>query len=255
MSPPPPLEMREAVRLERFGGLWKEDLNDVFVDVAPYYDRANHIASFGMWNWFLSNFMATIDLAPHQRVLDVCAGTNAVGIAVLKREPTLEVHAMDRSVAMQEVGRRHAQELGFKIDSTIGDVHVLPFPDNHFDVVTLQWASRHLRVRDLFSEIHRVLKPGGHFHHCDMLRPANPTVEKLYYAYLRGSLAITGALFRSGSPALNAKKYFIDALELFYSADELSEVLRQLGYTEVSSKSLLLGMIGVHRAAKSLGKD
>jgi len=250
MSPPPPIAMREEVRLQRFGGLWKEHLDDVFVDVAPYYDRANHIASFGMWNWFLTSFMATMDIQPGMRVLDVCAGTNAVGIALLSREPSLEVHAMDRSVAMQEVGRQRAQARGFNIDGVIGDVHVLPFPDNHFDVVTLQWASRHLRVRDLFSEIHRVLKPGGHFYHCDMLRPANRTVETLYYAYLRASLAVTGVLFRSGSAALNAKKYFIDALELFYSADELSEVLRQLGYADVSAKTLLVGMIGLHRAAK-----
>jgi demethylmenaquinone methyltransferase/2-methoxy-6-polyprenyl-1,4-benzoquinol methylase len=249
---PPPLAVREELRAQRFAPVWNEQLHDVFVDVAPYYDRANHIASFGLWNWFLRNFMSIIELHRGERVLDVCAGTNAVGIALLKREPTLQVHAMDRSAAMQEVGKRNAAELGFHIDSTIGDVHKLPFPDNHFDVVTLQWASRHLRVRELFGEIHRVLKPGGRFYHCDMLRPGNPLVEKLYYAYLRGSLAITGLLFSSGEAALNVKKYFIDAIELFYSAAELSQVLREIGFRDVTAKSLLAGMIGQHRAVKPL---
>lgn len=247
---PPPLAVREQLRAERFGTVWKEELHDVFVDVAPYYDRANRVASFGLWSCFLRNFMSLIELRPGQRVLDVCAGTNAVGIALLEREPSLEVHAMDRSAAMQDVGRQRAEARGLKIHSNIGDVHVLPFPDNHFDVVTLQWASRHLRVRELFTEIHRVLKPGGHFHHCDMLRPGNPVVEKLYYAYLRGSLAVTGWFFRSGSAAWGVKKYFIDAIELFYSAEELSQVLREQGYRDVVSKSLLVGMIGMHRAAK-----
>ena len=50
---------------------------------------------------------------PGERVLDVCAGTSAIGIALLKREPTLEVHAIDRSAAMQEVGRQRADALGF----------------------------------------------------------------------------------------------------------------------------------------------
>lgn len=247
---PPPLAVREKLREERFGTVWKDDLHDVFVDVAPYYDRANYVASFGLWGWFRRNFMSLIELRPGQRVLDVCAGTNAVGIALLAREPSLEVHAIDRSAAMQEVGSKRAQERGLEIRSNIGDVHVLPFPDNHFDVVTLQWASRHLRVRDLFTEIHRVLKPGGRFHHCDMLRPGNPVVEKLYYAYLRGSLAVTGLFFRSGSAAWGVKKYFIDAIELFYSADELSQVLKELGYRDVVAKTLLVGMIGMHRAAK-----
>lgn len=180
----------------------------------------------------------------------MCAGTNVIGIALLRREPSLEVHANDRSAEMQAVGRQRAANRGFHIHSVIGDVHKLPFPDNHFDVVTLQFASRHLRVRAVFGEILRVLKPGGHFYHCDMLRPANPFVEKLYYAYLRMCLAFTGFLFHSDKSALNCKKYFMNALEMFYSADELSDLLRELGFCEVSAKSVFAGMIGCHRAAK-----
>jgi demethylmenaquinone methyltransferase/2-methoxy-6-polyprenyl-1,4-benzoquinol methylase len=249
---PPALNVREHVREQRFNTVWTRELNNVFADVAPYYDRANTVASLGLWNWFLSSFMSTIDLRPGQRALDVCAGTNAIGIALLRREPTLEVHAIDRSAEMQEVGRQRAGALGFHIHSVIGDVHALPFPDNHFDVVTLQYATRHLRVKDVFGEILRVLKPGGHFYHCDMLRPGNPLVENLYYAYLRMCLAFTGFMFRSGTAALNCKKYFIDALQLFYSADELSQVLRELGYCDVAAKGVFAGMIGCHRAAKPL---
>lgn len=252
--PPPPLNTREFVREQRFSAVWTQELNTVFADVAPYYDRANTVASLGLWNWFLNSFMSTIALQPGQRTLDVCAGTNAIGIALLEREPSLEVHAIDRSAAMQAVGRQRAGALGLRIHSVIGDVHALPFPDNHFDVVTLQYATRHLRVKEVFGEILRVLKPGGHFYHCDMLRPGNPLVEKLYYAYLRMCLAFTGFMFRSGTAALNCKKYFIDALQLFYSADELSQVLRELGYCDVAAKTVFSGMIGHHRAAKPLAR-
>jgi demethylmenaquinone methyltransferase/2-methoxy-6-polyprenyl-1,4-benzoquinol methylase len=230
--------------------VWTHELNDVFADVAPYYDRANQIASLGLWDWFLERFMATVDVAPGQRVLDVCAGTNAIGIALLEREPSLEVHAMDRSAPMQEVGARRAQAKGMRIASVIGDVHHLPFPDAHFDVVTLQYASRHLRIKRVAEEVYRVLKPGGHFHHCDMLRPANPLVEQLYYTYLRACLATTGFLFRSGPMALNCKQYFIEALKMFYSAEEMSTLLRDVGFVQVTAKTLLCGMIGFHRAVK-----
>jgi demethylmenaquinone methyltransferase/2-methoxy-6-polyprenyl-1,4-benzoquinol methylase len=250
MTPPPPLAIREELREQRFNDVWTNDLNEVFADVAPYYDKANAIASLGLWGWFLRSFMATVDVKPGERVLDVCAGTNAIGIALLEREPSLKVHAIDRSAEMQEVGRQRAKARGFSIGSTIGDVHELPFPDNHFDVVTLQFASRHLRVKRVFQEIHRVLKPGGHFHHCDMLRPRSRVVEKMYYAYLRMCLAFTGLLFRSGPAALNCKQYFIHALEMFYSAEELSVVLRELGYVDVTSSTVLYGMLGFHRAVK-----
>jgi demethylmenaquinone methyltransferase/2-methoxy-6-polyprenyl-1,4-benzoquinol methylase len=96
-----------------------------------------------------------------------------------------------------------------------------------------------------------VLKPGGRLYHCDMLRPANPVVEKLYYAYLRLCLAFTGFLFQSGPAALNCKEYFINALQMFYSADELSGMLQDIGYRDVAAKILLAGMIGFHRATKA----
>ncbi len=248
--PPPPLALREELREQRFNTVWTRELNEVFADVAPYYDRANFIASLGLWGFFLDCFMSTVDVRAGERVLDVCAGTNAIGIALLGREPTLDVHAIDRSAEMQEVGRQRAAARGFRIHSTIGDVHHLPFPDNHFDVVTLQFASRHLRVRGVFEEIRRVLKPGGHFHHSDMLRPGNRVVAGLYYAYLRSCLAFTGFLFRSGPAALNCKRYFINALKMFYSAEELSGVLRDLGFVNVTSKTVFCGMLGFHRAVK-----
>jgi demethylmenaquinone methyltransferase/2-methoxy-6-polyprenyl-1,4-benzoquinol methylase len=247
---PPQVATREIAREERFSVVWTQELNDVFADVAPYYDRANYIASLGLWGWFLRQFMNTVDIRPGDRVLDVCAGTNAIGIALLKREPTLELHAIDRSAAMQEVGRQRAEAEGFRIQSVIDDVHTLPYPDNSFDVATLQFASRHLRIRRVASEIRRVLKPGGRFYHCDMLRPGNRTVEQFYYAYLRFCLWFTGFLFRSGPAALKCKDYFIQALQMFYSARELSDLLEDTGFRDVTSKTVFYGMLGFHRAIK-----
>ena len=247
---PPPMASREAVREARLGDVWSNDLNDVFADVAPYYDRANNIAALGQFGNFLRRFMQLVEVKPQQKVLDVCAGTNAIGIALLKREPTLDVHAIDRSAAMQTVGQQRAAALGFNIKSTIGDVHKLPFPDRHFDIVTLQFASRHLRVREVFSEILRVLKPGGHFHHSDMLRPRNPIVKNLYFGYLKACLNFTSLIVGSSPAATRFKQYFIDALDLFYTAEELSIVLRELGFVQVSVDKVFHGMIGFHRAVK-----
>src|SRR3990172_11144430 len=181
---------KENAREKAFSSIWTNDLDAVFSDVAGYYDRANNYASLGLLNRLRHRFVSTIDLQPGDKVLDVCAGTNIIGIDLLKRQPSLDVYAVDRSVAMQEVGRNLAQQHGFTIKGSICDVHQLPFPDNYFDVVTLQWATRHLRVIKVFSEINRVLKPGGYFYHCDMLRPANKVVEEFYYLYLKACLSL-----------------------------------------------------------------
>ena len=241
---------KENAREKAFSSIWTNDLDAVFSDVAGYYDRANNYASLGLLNRLRHRFVSTIDIQPGHKVLDVCAGTNIIGIDLLKRQPSLDVYAVDRSVAMQEVGRNLAQQHGFNIKGSICDVHHLPFPDNYFDAVTLQWATRHLRVIKVFSEINRVLKPGGHFYHCDMLRPANKVVEELYCIYLNACLSLITKAFRSGPASLKCQDYFIDAIRMFYSTEELSGVLSELGYGNIIGNSVLGGTVAFHKACK-----
>ncbi|MBD3646019.1 MAG: class I SAM-dependent methyltransferase, partial [Pseudomonadales bacterium] len=146
---------KETTRESSFKEVWSEELNDAFADIARYYDSANYVASLGLWGYFRNKFVSIIDLKTGYKALDVCAGTNAIGLAMLEKETEIAVSAIDRSEEMQRVGQQRVQAKGFTIDSTISDVHELPFPDNHFDVVTLQYASRHLRVIEVFSEIQR----------------------------------------------------------------------------------------------------
>ncbi len=242
---------REVARERAFSKIWLNEINEVFADVARYYDRVNRVASLGMIGWFRKSFVSTIDVKSKQKVLDVCAGTNAVGIALLKKQPDLEVYAVDRSAEMQCVGQERAKAHGFHIDSTITDVHTLPFPDNHFDIVTIQFASRHLRLMEVIEEIKRVLKPGGYFYHSDLLRPSNKIVEKVYFAYLTVCVSVVAWVFKSNRYALGCKKYFVDVLKMFYSPEEMTQLLFDRGFTMVTSKSLLGGVVVSHKAVSA----
>ncbi|OGT81113.1 MAG: hypothetical protein A3H91_09020 [Gammaproteobacteria bacterium RIFCSPLOWO2_02_FULL_61_13] len=241
---------REVAREKAFLAIWNNDIPDVFADVAKYYDRANVFATLGLIDGLRRRFISTMHIAPHFRVLDVCAGTNVIGIDLLSREPSLEIHAVDRSARMQQVGQQLAAKRGFRIESTICDVHELPFPDNHFDMVTLQWATRHVRAIQVFSEVHRVLKPGGHFYHCDMLRPANKLVEQMYYLYLKACVTLVARAFGSGAAALRCRDYFVNAIRMFYSTEELSQVLAALQFSPVVGRPVLGGTVGFHKARK-----
>lgn len=241
---------REWARNNEFSTVWQDTLEAVFADVAPYYDIASDFASLGLCARWRRRFINSVEVRPGDKVLDVCAGTNGVGIELLRRQPDLNVSAIDRSAAMQEVGQKRARARGFQIESTVKDVHTLPFPDQSFDVVTLQWASRHLRVIDVFTEIQRVLKPGGTFYHCDMLKPDNPLVATLYSGYLQACLSSTALVFRSGREAWSCRNYFVRAIQLFYSAAELTEMLGRIGYADVTCQSAVGGIVAAHRAVK-----
>jgi demethylmenaquinone methyltransferase/2-methoxy-6-polyprenyl-1,4-benzoquinol methylase len=237
-------------RAARFQRIWDADLPQVFAAVANYHDSAINVASIGLDSWLREQFISFVALKPCQLVLDLCAGTNIIGIDILKRQPDCHVIAIDGCQAMQDAGQKLAMKRGFKIESIVHDVHDLPFPDDHFDIVVMRYASRHLRIFEVCCEVNRVLKPDGHFYHNDIFRLESKVLSGLYYAWLRSTLTFTGKLFQSGTAAMDCRDYFIQALDTFYTVDEFTELLGEAGFATVSSKAVLSGTVGFHKAGK-----
>ena len=248
-------EQREQKRHSLFSHIWKDLIPKVFEDVPQYYRPGNIVASLGLWELWVWQFIRTIELRPNYKALDVCAGTNDVGIRLLQKQPGMSVTAIDRSKEMQQEGQKRAAKYHVKIDSIIQDVHQLPFADNSFDVITLQAASRHLQLDKVLPEILRVLKPGGHFYHCDMLKPSTRIVEWFYLRFLRVSVGLTALVFGSTAASRECGEYFKDAIQHFYTPEELSEVFRLVGFKNVTcKKSIWGGMVGFHNSQKNPGE-
>lgn len=244
---------REEKRRALFSQTWVQKVPRAFNDVPRFYRLGNAIASLGLWELWMWQFINTIKLRPEDKILDVCAGTNFIGIQILKKQPRALITAIDRSEAMQAWGRKDAVKLGFHIESVIRDVHELPFPDNCFDVVTINAASRHLQLDKVVPEIFRVLKPGGHFYHCDMLKPANNIIKRLYLRYLGMILRLTAMIVGASKDSRDCTTYFTEAIDNFYTAKELSGIMELVGFAPVvCKKSVWCGMVGFHDAQKPL---
>jgi demethylmenaquinone methyltransferase/2-methoxy-6-polyprenyl-1,4-benzoquinol methylase len=244
-------DQRETHRRSLFSHTWRELIPKVFEDVPKYYRLGNVVASLGLWELWVWQFVRTIRLQPGHRALDVCAGTNDIGIRLLRKQPDISVTAVDRSKEMQQEGQKRAGQYGVHIESVIHDVHELPFPDGSFDVITLQAASRHLQLDKVLPEILRVLKPGGSFYHCDMLKPSTRIVEWFYVRFLRLSVAWTALVFEATEESRNCSDYFKEAIANFYTPEELSEVFRLVGFTNVTcKKSIWGGMVGFHKSQR-----
>jgi demethylmenaquinone methyltransferase / 2-methoxy-6-polyprenyl-1,4-benzoquinol methylase len=243
---------KEDLRSHLFGETWRELIPEVFRDVPTYYDRGNAVASLGTCARWSNTFAAAIHrhLPPAAEVLDVCSGTHDIPLRLLALDPSLRIHAVDGSPHMTAEGQRRARERGLTIHARVCDAHVLPFPDNSFDAVTLQFASRHLQIVRSFKEIHRVLKPGGIFCHNDMLRPASRVVEVPYLAYLRFSVWFTALLFGSSAESKKCVGYFADAIHHFYKPHELSELLAGIGFVGIESRDFLTGAMSYHITRK-----
>jgi demethylmenaquinone methyltransferase/2-methoxy-6-polyprenyl-1,4-benzoquinol methylase len=69
---------------------------------------------------------------------------------------------------------------------------------------------------------------------------------------LRLSLAWTALIFGATPASRSCRDYFMDAIANFYTPEELSEILRLVGFTQVTcAKSVWGGMVGFHKAQRT----
>ncbi|MTH98963.1 methyltransferase domain-containing protein [Roseibium sp. RKSG952] len=103
-------------------------------------------------------------IGPGKSVLDVGCGFGLETFRLARAiQPGGQISGIDRSTDFITEARTRAADLGLPIDFRIGDAQALPFDDDSFDCVR---AERILIYLDNYgkavSEMHRVLKPGGH---------------------------------------------------------------------------------------------
>ena len=104
-----------------------------------------------------------------ERAIDIGTGTGAGALLVAREFPHARVRGVDLS---EEMIRRAQSRIGLDPDARVAfkvaDSSALPYDDGHFDLVTL------LNMPPFFSEIARVLRPGGHAAVAASIGPATP---------------------------------------------------------------------------------
>jgi len=146
------------------GRAWAEDL-DYPVELAGVPDGA--VESFAG----VANPFSLGRLEQDERVLDLGsgAGTDSL-IAAQMVGPKGSVTGIDMTTEMLAKARAAAAELGAdNVTFVEGEVERLPFADGSFDVVISNGVIDLVPDKDaVFSEIHRVLRPGGRIQIADV---------------------------------------------------------------------------------------
>lgn len=224
---------------------------EVFHSVASKYDVMNDVMSFGvhrLWKRY------TIDMArvrPGNRVLDLAGGTGDLTKKFAKKVGAAgEVVLSDINSSMLGQGRIRLTD-----DGVLGNVRfvqanaeALPFPDNHFDVITIAFGLRNVTDKSkALASMYRVLKPGGRLLVLEFSKPVAPGLAPIYDTYSFKILPKMGKLIANDEESY---RYLAESIRMHPDQPTLKKMMEEVGFERAEYYNLTGGIVALHRGYK-----
>jgi demethylmenaquinone methyltransferase/2-methoxy-6-polyprenyl-1,4-benzoquinol methylase len=223
----------------------------MFDDIAPTYDLLNHLLSLGRDYAWRRRAAGLLDDRTSLRVADLATGTGDLLIEMLRRRPNIpKAVGLDISARMLARCREklHKRALDDRAELLHADASATPFHEGEFDAVTMAFGIRNTSVpRATLEEIHRILKPGGAALILEFSLPANRLVRWCHLQYLRFGVPLIGALL---SGDRHAYRYLNESIESFSRTTDLSALMTQTGFRQISVVPLTFGVASIYRGEK-----
>jgi demethylmenaquinone methyltransferase/2-methoxy-6-polyprenyl-1,4-benzoquinol methylase len=232
-------------------------VREMFTSIAPRYDLLNHVLSFNidrLWWRRTARSFAQILAQPNARILDLCCGTGDMTFALRQQagNSSPQVLGADFSHAMLQRARSKSLDKVSNGKSALphwieADALCLPFPDQHFSLVTSAFGFRNLADYDAgLREIARVLRAGGE---CGILDFSEPKgfIGHLYRLYFKQILPRVGTML---SGVRGPYAYLPNSVERFPEPQEMLDRMRLAGFREVSWTPYTFGIAGLYRGKK-----
>lgn len=219
------------------GRLEAQAVRGMFDRIAPVYDAMNRVMTAGLdrrWR----RLAAAAAVWPGDRVLDACCGTGDLAVEAERRGG--RVVGLDFSEPMLERARRKSGT----IEWVQGDALALPFEDGEFDAATVGFGVRNFE--DLpagLRELARVVRPGGRIAVLEITRPRG-VLRPFFRLWFDVLVPVAGKVLPGGK----AYTYLPASVRRFPGADDLTRLLEQAGFTDVSYRLLGGGIVALHTA-------
>jgi demethylmenaquinone methyltransferase / 2-methoxy-6-polyprenyl-1,4-benzoquinol methylase len=226
-----------------------------FNSIARKYDFMNTLLSFGLHYVWKRHAVEALSVKPGDHVVDVCGGTADLTIRIAPRiGPHGGVYLYDINRAMMEVGRMKIAKgsPSGKIRFMQGDAEQMACRTAQFDGAIVGFGIRNLtHMEKGFEEIFRILKPGGKLICLEFSRPTSFWFRGLYDFYSFYIMPWIGKLFTGHREAYI---YLPESIRKFPLQEDLSTLLRSIGFVEVTYRNLTNGIAVIHQGIKAGGR-
>jgi demethylmenaquinone methyltransferase/2-methoxy-6-polyprenyl-1,4-benzoquinol methylase len=227
-------------------------VRQMFDEIAPRYDFLNHVLSMNIdrlwWRRTARSFSHILSRSD-ARVLDLCAGTGDMSVAMRavasRQKSGATILALDFSHQMLQHGL--SKFSAKKIQPVEADALHLPLSDNSVDLVVSSFGFRNLANYDVgLHEIFRVLKPQGEVGILDFSEPGG-MLGKLYGFYFRKVLPRVGTMI---SGVRGPYEYLPASVHKFLPPQEMLKCMESAGFKDASWTPYTFAIAGLYRAVK-----
>ena len=229
-----------------------ERVRGMFAQIAPYYDRMNHVLSLNIdKRWRAATVRRMADAATDS-LLDVCTGTGDLATAFAAGTPCRRIVGVDFCLPMLQIAVDKQRKIGIdpqRLAFMEADAQSLPFADDTFDAVTVAFGLRNVSdTMQGLREMLRVCRPGGQIGVLEFSKPTAPGFKQLYSFYFRRVLPRVGqTLARNQSEAY---AYLPASVGEFPSGDDFLQLMRTAGYREPRQHAFTLGIASLYVGGK-----
>ena len=231
----------------------KEELvAGVFHSVAAKYDLMNDLMSFGIHRLWKRFAIDCAGIRPGQKVLDLAGGTGDLTARFSRIVGERgEVVLADINDSMLKVGRDKLRNLGLvdNIRYVQANAEALPFPDNHFDLITIGFGLRNVTDKDAaLREMGRVLKPGGQARVLEFSEVTAGWFRPIYDFHSFNILPRLGKLFAGDA---DSYQYLAESIRKHPPQAELKAMMEAAGFARCDYRNLSAGIVAIHTGYKA----
>lgn len=222
----------------------------MFNGFSSEYDRFNDLVSMGSAHHWRKKAVSYLKKYEPKAILDIATGTADMCVVLSNVLNPDTIVGIDISDQMLEVGRTKLEKynLSAKVELIVEDCADLTFEDQSFDAVTIAFGIRNLeKLSQCLMEIHRVLKPGGHFLIIEVNEPHKEFFTRLYKLYIKLIFMIATKFLAKDK---NAYKYLANSMGVFPQGKKLIKILDEYNFSLKKFRRFTFGVCNAYLLRK-----